>query len=552
MKPLHSLPLLLFLFFFLFLLVSPTAATPPQNLTACLSAANITQVLPTSPNYAIASEVFNARITTHPAVVAYATSANDVSLIVGCAAPLGLFVVPRSGGHSYEGYATGGRDGAVVVDLSGINATVVDNTTSTARVGAGSRLGPVYLAVAQHGYGISMGTCADVGVGGLTLGGGEGYYSRAWGLALDQLVEVEVVLANGTMVTANGETNADLFWSLRGAGAGSFGIVTEFTFQLSKAPAQVTTFFYGWDPSVSATVMMAFQAWGANPGSPNIGVALAVDNTGPQLMGAYLGPQATFEQYIQTLLSQTPNTTSATIQEVDFITSVLLLSGLDSSTNISDLALTGPLPPRDNFKATSLLVPQAAPLPAAAYTLIAKMLSSPPAGSPQAWLEIDLWGGVGSAINTVAANATSFSHRSSLLCLQFYVDSTNAGTPLSSQAIAWVKNITNAVAPYIGTAPEAYQNYIDSDIIGWQQAYYGSNYPILQTIKTKYDPNGVFTIPQGIVGTNGTGIGTTASASTSASESLSTSPTKSDARRTSVCSSTLLLVLGIVGVIMMI
>lgn len=160
-----------------------------------------------------------------PAVIARPASIDDVAAAVRYAGAEGLALSVRSGGHS--GFSS--NDGGLVLDLAAFgDVEVLDG--DRVRVGSGARWGDVATTLAQHGLALSSGDTVSVGVGGLTLSGGIGWMVRQYGLALDSLVEAEVVLASGEIVTASAESEPELFWALRGGG-GNFGVVTRFTFQ---------------------------------------------------------------------------------------------------------------------------------------------------------------------------------------------------------------------------------------------------------------------------------------------------------------------------------
>src|SRR6185312_13398374 len=187
-----------------------------------------TITLPQDPGYDQARKVYNAMIDRHPAIIIKCVDAADVMASVKFAKEQNLLVAVRSGGHN--GGGLGICDDGMVIDLSGIKYIRVNPGDKTVRVGGGNTLGEVDHAT--HGFGLAVpaGIVSTTGIGGLSLGGGIGYLSRKYGLTIDNLLEVEMVLADGTVAIANASSNADLFWAVRGGG-GNFGIVTSFLFQ---------------------------------------------------------------------------------------------------------------------------------------------------------------------------------------------------------------------------------------------------------------------------------------------------------------------------------
>ena len=180
--------------------------------------------------YEGARKVYNAMIDRHPGLIARCTDVADVIAAVKFARDQKLAVAIRGGGHN--GGGLGVCDDGLVIDLSGLRGVRVDPIGRTARVAGGAVWGDVDHATYPFGLATPSGIISTTGVGGLTLGGGIGHLSRKLGLAIDNLLEVDVVLADGSFVTANAEKNSDLFWAVRGGG-GNFGVVTSFVFKLS-------------------------------------------------------------------------------------------------------------------------------------------------------------------------------------------------------------------------------------------------------------------------------------------------------------------------------
>ena len=178
--------------------------------------------------YDEARAVYNGMIDRHPAAIARCADTADVIACVQFARAHGLTVSVRGGGHNAAGLAV--ADDALVVDLSGLRSTTVSPESHTVRVDPGCTWGDVDHATVAFGMAVPCGFLASTGVAGLTLGGGIGYLARRYGLTVDSLLAADVVLADGSLVTASAASHEDLFWALRGGG-GNFGIVTSFTFR---------------------------------------------------------------------------------------------------------------------------------------------------------------------------------------------------------------------------------------------------------------------------------------------------------------------------------
>jgi FAD/FMN-containing dehydrogenase len=206
-----------------------TVTTPASAAAQELSGFRGTLIGPDDAAYEEAQKVYNAMIDKRPALIARVADADDVARVVGFARDHGLLLAIRGGGHNGAGLGT--CDGGVVIDLSGLKEIEVDPKARTVRVGGGCTWGEVDAATNKHGLATPSGIISTTGVGGLTLGGGLGHLTRKCGLAIDNLLEAEMVLANGERVRANSEENPDLYWAIRGGG-GNFGVVTSFLFRL--------------------------------------------------------------------------------------------------------------------------------------------------------------------------------------------------------------------------------------------------------------------------------------------------------------------------------
>jgi FAD/FMN-containing dehydrogenase len=189
-------------------------------------------ILPDDGQYDAARAVFNAAIDRHPALIARCSNTDDVIRAIEFARANDLPIAVRGTGHNVAGFAV--CDDGVVIDLSPMKAISVNEATRTVRVEAGCNWGEVNDALQPYGLAATGGFVSITGVAGLTLGGGLGWLVRKHGLALDNLISAEVVLADGRFVTANSSDNEDLFWAIRGGG-GNFGVVTSFEFRAHPA-----------------------------------------------------------------------------------------------------------------------------------------------------------------------------------------------------------------------------------------------------------------------------------------------------------------------------
>jgi len=182
--------------------------------------------------YDDARKLFNGMIDKRPLLIARCADVADVIAAVNFARDNKLPLAIRGGGHNGPGL--GSVDDGLVIDLSGMKGVRVDPANRTVRVGAGCTTGDVDHATHAFGQAVPFGIISTTGVAGLTLSGGHGYLSRQYGLAIDNLIEADVVLADGSFVTASAKDNADLLWALQGGG-GNFGVVTSFLFRTSPA-----------------------------------------------------------------------------------------------------------------------------------------------------------------------------------------------------------------------------------------------------------------------------------------------------------------------------
>ncbi|HZQ16320.1 MAG TPA: FAD-binding oxidoreductase [Gaiellaceae bacterium] len=428
---------------------------------------------PASAGYDAARQVFDsAYASIRPLAVVQPLDANDVAAVVHWAAAHGEHVVAKSGGHSYAGYST---TTGVVVDLSRLAGIAVKPGRAT--IGAGARLGNIYDRLNAHGAAIPAGSCPTVGIGGHVLGGGFGLASRAWGLASDNLLSVQIVTADGKVRVVDAHHDPDLFWACRGGGGGNFGIATSFAFR-THAVSQGAYFVGTWPWTQVEEVVASYLAWAPKqPDALGAVCRLAGPSSAPtvQVFGQYLGSAAALTA---ALASLTPPAAKLTVAPSTWLDLVRRWAGCLSHT----LPQCAAPVPQSFAGASDYIARQPA---AAQLARFREALEQP--GAQSGSLLIDAYGG---ALNRVAPAATAFVHRGQLASIQYFA----AGPGASART--WVDGARALLRPVV--SGEAYVNYIDPHLTDWQTAYYGANLPRLRRVKKTVDPHGLFRFPQSI------------------------------------------------------
>src|SRR5688572_18901562 len=272
-------------------------------------------IRPTDADYDSARALYNGMIDKRPALIARCANTADVMSAVNFARTEGLLLAIRGGGHNGPGL--GSCNDGLVIDLSMLKSVRVDPDTRTVRVDAGCTSADVDHATHAFGLAVPFGIVGSTGVAGLTLGGGSGYLTRKRGLTIDNLLEADMVLADGTFVTVSETRHPDLFWAIRGGG-GNFGVVTSFVFQAHH----VRDVYAGpifWDAKDAFQVMSEYRDFiGRAPEDLGIFVGLkTVPATDPfpkehwgkracAIIGAYNGSVELGTKAIEPLLSRLP------------------------------------------------------------------------------------------------------------------------------------------------------------------------------------------------------------------------------------------------------
>ncbi|MEU4033589.1 FAD-binding oxidoreductase [Streptomyces collinus] len=484
---------------------SSTSSVTAMKTTTQAAAANWTAlardldgplIRPGDASWKTAHQLYNTRFDgLKPAALAYVAHADDIRTTLAYAHSHGIQVAIRNGGHSYAGYSSG--DNRLILDVSKLNRVRVSG--GQAVVGAGSKLIDVYRSLGAKGVTIPAGSCPTVGVSGLVLGGGHGVASRAYGLTCDSLTQATVITADGTQVTANATSHSDLFWALRGAGNGNFGVVTELQFRTHPAPQAVTAYLT-WSWSKAAAVFKAWQEWG--PTQPDeIWSSLHLSNTPggtPSISVACfsLGTYGELQNAVDRLAHKAgADARSVSLRRRGYEEAMEIYAGCSSFSTDAQCHLPGSTPGRspqgalgrETYAARSDFFDRSLSS-AGVQTLLRQIGAVRGGGGSIAFTAL------GGAVNRVSPTATAFVHRRSRMLAQ-YIASWGAGAS-GGTAQSWLTSAHTAMKPYASGA--AYQNYTDPTLTDWRKAYYGDATTRLTKVKKQYDPQRFFSYKQGL------------------------------------------------------
>lgn len=459
-------------------------------------------VRPGDADYATARQLYNTRFDgQRPAAVAYIANSSDIAECLAFARRHGTPVAIRNGGHSYAGWS--GGTGRLIVDVSALKSVRTD--AGGAVIGAGAKLIDVYTQLGAHGVTVPGGSCPTVGISGLTLGGGHGVVSRAYGLTCDSLTGARIVTADGKSHDVSKDRGADLFWALRGAGNGNFGVVTELRFRTHKAADGVTAYMT-WPWSKAAALLRSWQEWG--PSQPDeiwsaLHLAAAPGRTPTISVACFsLGTYGALQNAVDRLADRAggPGPASyVSLRRRGYLDTMRSYAGC-ATKSTDQCHLPGKTPgrrptgqlQRETYAARSDFYDRS--LNAAGIRALLDQLERygrRTGGGGAVSVALTALGG---AVNRVPRQATAFVHRDSRFLAQ-YTGSWPAGQSGAVQT-AWLDGAHTAMRRYASGA--AYQNYTDATLKNWRTAYYGPAATRLATLKHQYDPHRLFDFPQAL------------------------------------------------------
>jgi len=433
---------------------------------------------PDDPRYEEARKVYNAMIDRHPALIVRCNDAADVIAVVNFARESGAPLAVRCGMHNPAGFSV--VDDGIVLDLSPMKGIRVDPAEQIATVQGGCTWGDVDHATHAFGLATVGGVLSTTGMG-LTLGGGIGYLTRQYGLSVDNIVSADVVLADGSFVTADDNENSDLFWAIRGGG-GNFGVVTSLTFQLHP----VDTVIWGpmlWPLEQAADVMRAYDGWiGEAPDHLSGFFAFLTVPPGPPfpeelhlqkmcgIVWFCTGPQEVADELLAPVRAFGP-----VLDLVHAAPYPMIQSAFDAL-----------YPPGQQHYWRADFVNELSDEAIAAHVEHGSQLPTPQAS-------MHLYP-IDAAVHRIGSGDTAFAYRDSRWAeVIFAVDPDPASADLLR---SWVVDYWEATHPY--SAGGGYINFMMDEGLEGVQASYRDNYSRLAEIKKRYDPENLFQVNQNI------------------------------------------------------
>jgi FAD binding domain/Berberine and berberine like len=453
-----------------------------QTLSALAQGFRGDLLSPADAGYEEARKLYNGMIDKRPRVIARCADVADVIAAVNFGRDNGLLIAIRGGGHN--GAGLGSVNDGLVIDLSAMKGVRVDPVARTARVGPGCTQGDLDHATHAFGLATPAGIISTTGIAGLTLSGGHGYLSRKYGLTIDNLIEADVALADGSFVTASHEKTPDLFWALRGGG-GNFGVITSFLFRLHP----VSTVFAGpiaWDMAHGRTIMQRYREF--LPQAPEdlgifLGLKMIVSSAPfPQelwgkhiclLMCCYNGPEESGRKVLAPLISALPDPWFNWMGTMPYPAVQSMFDGLYPKGMQWYW--------RGDFVKT---------LPDEAIDVhLEEATKAPSELSLMHLYPID------GAVHRVGKSETAWNCRDATWSM--VIAGIDPNPQKAGPVTRWTKAYWDAVHPY--DLGGAYPNFMmDDEGDARLKATYGDNYARLASVKTKYDPANLFRVNQNI------------------------------------------------------
>ncbi len=427
-------------------------------------------ILPGEAGYENARRVWNWRYDRRPAAIARCADVDDVARAVQFARTYAMRTAVRSGGHNFAGLST--CDGGMVIDLSAMNRIDVDAGRALAHAQPGVRTLQFDRTTVPHGLATTMGACPDVGIGGLTLGGGNGWLEARYGTVCDNLSAVQLVTADGRVLIADANENSDLFWAMRGAGA-NFGVATMLQFRLHPIPKTVMFGTLNYKPADVHSILTFLRGYLA--GAPDQ-LAVFADlpggwgKSGMELTVCYVGDEKGAAPVLAPLRA-----------------AVKPLSDSIRPTPFADTH--GTEAPSDAHYASHRKAGFFARLTDQVIALIADVS----ARRPSKWSKLSMFYAHGARCR-IAPDATAYPLRHT--GFECWAQSYWQDHSQMPKSIEWVDGFWDRAGAL--ASGQVYVNYLEDEGSARVRAAYGANYERLSELKKKYDPANFFRLNQNI------------------------------------------------------
>jgi hypothetical protein len=434
-------------------------------------------VLPWDPSYNKDRQGFNRAAQSYPFIINYCQTPRDVSNAILWARRNGVEIRIRNGGHNYEGYSSG--NGVLVIDVSDMTGIEMDEQAHTVRVQGGVTNKQLYEFVAAQGYPFPGGTCPTVGVCGYALGGGWGLSCRAFGLGCDSIEEIELVNYEGRVIRASSRINCDLFWALRGAGGGNFGVVTSVTFRLPPPVQRVTLIEIDYrhvDAKTQELFLWMWQQW-----------LRQADNRMTLLARIYNSDADGLAALVRGIFYGEPEEAHAMLY--GFLSIPGAVPSIESMSFLQAVTRLGSAyPAYERFRAASRFVFR--DFCPCEIREIVSLIQERPAGSVFAGISLYALGG---QVAETGRDETAFFYRNAhyILWLESVFEENRFAAASSlwvSKRLGLLKSLTRG----------SYVNFPYAGLGDFKWEYFGAHEKRLELIKCKYDPRDVFTFPQGL------------------------------------------------------
>ncbi|MFT4143165.1 MAG: FAD-binding oxidoreductase [Mobilitalea sp.] len=435
-------------------------------------------VTPYNPIYNEARNGFNRAISRYPLIIVYCQGKRDVSNAILWARRNEVAIRIRNGKHNYEGYSNG--DSALIIDVSEMNGIKFDSSSKLLYLEGGVTNQQVYNFISSRQYPFPGGTCPTVGVSGYVLGGGWGLSCRLLGLGCDSLIEIELIDYEGSTIVANRNQNSDLFWACCGAGGGNFGVIVSMTFTLPPRIDQVTLIeidYLNVKPSVQREFLNLWQNWleGADPRITLISRIYHTVEEGLSMLvrGIFYGELEEAKELMKEFISI--ESAQYNIETMSFLEAVTIIGSS--------------YPAYEKFKSVSRFVLRK-------FTVneieqLTGMLRVLPNGSEFAGLSMYALGG---RVSEVPRDATAFYYRNARYII--WLETIWEENQYAEDNSLWIAENF----PYLQSITTgSYVNFPYSELPDYQCEYFGDHVKELIRIKLKYDPQNIFSFPQGIL-----------------------------------------------------